>query len=314
MKILVCGATGFMGRNIFEYFKNQGHEVHGTALDSETYDGNIGYWNLKEEEEVNMVFDRVRPDIVIQAAATTSGAKDITQRPYIHVTDNAVMNSLLLRTAFEYKVKHFLFLSCGVMYPSSDTPQKESDWDISKELYKSYFGVGWTKIYIEKMCEFYSRLGMKCTAIRHTNTYGPYDKFDPDHSHVFGATIRKVVAATDTLTVWGKGEEARDLIYVSDVVDAIDILIKNQVDPFELVNVSYGEAVRVIDLVHAIIAVEKKDLKIEHDLTAPNIPFRLALDHSYMKEKYGWTPKVAIIDGIQLTLDWYKRNYQGKES
>ena len=45
-------------------------------------------------------------DIVLQYAATTTGAADIISKPYIHVTDNAVMNSLLLREAFEQKVKH----------------------------------------------------------------------------------------------------------------------------------------------------------------------------------------------------------------
>jgi nucleoside-diphosphate-sugar epimerase len=308
MKILICGATGFMGKNLFEHFsRDPNNEVYGTAFKSRA--AGILHFDLRTEMDVASVMRMVRPDVVIQAAATTSGSKDILQRPYIHVTDNAVMNSLLLRAAFDYRVKHFIFLSCGVMYQSSDTPQKEQDFSLANELYKSYFGVGWTKIYIEQMCKFYAGLGMKCTAVRHTNTYGPYDKYDPDHSHVFGATIRKVVAATDTLTVWGAGEEARDLIYVDDVVDAIDVLIQKQVDPFDLVNVSYGSAIRVIDLVKLIIEKSGKTLKIEHDLTAPNIPFRLALDHSYMTGKYGWTPAHSIEQGVELTLKWYKENY-----
>ena len=59
-------------------------------------------------------------DIILQFAATTSGAKDITTKPYIHVTDNAVMNSLLLRSAYENGVEHFIFPSCTVMYQPSD--------------------------------------------------------------------------------------------------------------------------------------------------------------------------------------------------
>lgn len=314
MKILVCGSTGFMGRNIYERLTEAGHDVWGCArrvpFDKNTPKGLLSQSvDFTVQENVNRMFDSIKPDVVIQAAATTSGSKDIVSMPYIHVTDNAVMNSLLLRAAFEHKVKHFLFLSCGVMYKSSDVPQKETDFDLSEELYKSYFGVGWTKIYIEQMCKFYSRLGMKCTAIRHTNTYGAYDKYDPDHSHVFGATIRKVMAATDTVTVWGTGEEARDLIAVDDVVRAIEILIEKQVDPFELVNVSYGKATRVIDLVKMIIAASGKTLRIEHDLSAPSIPFRLALDHSYMKDKYGWSPSCPLDVGIELTLQWYNENY-----
>ena len=70
--------------------------------------------------------------------------------------------------------------------------QNEDDWDPNIEINKNYFGVGNTKVYIEKMCKFYSELGLKTTAIRHSNVFGPYDKFDLDKSHVLGATIRKV--------------------------------------------------------------------------------------------------------------------------
>jgi GDP-L-fucose synthase len=54
-------------------------------------------------------------DIVIQAAAVTTGSKDVITRPYIHVTDNAVMNSLLFRACFDEKVKHVIFFSCTTM-------------------------------------------------------------------------------------------------------------------------------------------------------------------------------------------------------
>ena len=63
-------------------------------------------------------------DIIIQCAATTSGSKDIVSMPYIHVTDNAIINSYIFRAAYTHKVKYFIFPSCTVMYPSSKKPTK----------------------------------------------------------------------------------------------------------------------------------------------------------------------------------------------
>lgn len=313
MKILVCGATGFMGRNAFEYFKSTGHEVYGVRCKEAAYDDSIEYADLTRSLDVDLVMTSIKPDVVIQAAATTSGAKDIVNRPYIHVTDNAVMNSLLLRAAFDNKVKHFIFLSCGVMYQPGKTPRKETDFNESDELYPTYFGVGWTKIYIEKMCEFYSRLGMKTTAIRHSNTYGPHDKYDYERSHVFGATIRKVFDAEDNVVVWGEGKEARDLIYVMDVIRAMEVLIEKQEDVYELVNVSAGYAVEIRDLVKKIIAASGKTLTIDYDTSKPTIPTRLVLDNTKMKEKYDWEPTVTIDGGIKLSYDWFtKSDYWGK--
>lgn len=314
MRILICGATGFMGRNLFEYFTKQGHEVYGTAWDSDSYHDNVVYYNLKDEAEIKVLFDEVRPEIVIQAAATTSGVADTLAKPYIHVTDNAVINSLLLRAAYEHKVQHFVFLSCSVMYQPSEVPLKESDWKPGDEIIRQYFGVGNMKVYIERQCEFYSRLGMKCTAVRHSNTYGPHDKFDPDHSHVLGSSIRKVMEATDKVEVWGTGEEKKDLIWVMDVVRGIHCLIENQTDMFERVNLSSGVGITINDLVKTIIKVAGKDLEIVHDTSKPSIPVHLVYDHSYMTKKYGWKPQVPLEEGLSLTIQWFKENYKGAQS
>ena len=45
------------------------------------------------------------------------------------------------------------------MHQSSDELLTEDDWDANVEMHPRYFGVGWTKVYIEKMCQFFSRLG-----------------------------------------------------------------------------------------------------------------------------------------------------------
>ena len=98
-KVLVCGATGFIGRNIAEYFsKNNNYEVIGVHNKRQIYECSNLRWvkaDLTKIDDIERVIEGV--DIIIQAAATTSGSKDVILRPYIHVTDNAVINSLLFR-------------------------------------------------------------------------------------------------------------------------------------------------------------------------------------------------------------------------
>ena len=232
IKLLVLGATGFIGRNAAEYFaKSTDYEVYGTYHNSEPLSHpkiQMTQTDLTRAEEVDRVMKGM--DVVIQAAATTSGAKDIVSKPYIHVTDNVVMNALIQRFAFEHSVQHVIGLSCTVMYPNSNTPLKETDFDANAEMYKNYFGGGWMKVYMEKSSEFYSRLGQnKYTVFRHSNIYGPHDKFDLEKSHVFGSTMTKVMTAQDgKIVIWGSGEEERDLLYVSDVVRAVELAIEKQ--------------------------------------------------------------------------------------
>lgn len=309
--ILICGATGFIGRNLLDFYYKQGkYNIKATHFKRpalKEYDG-IEWVNcdLRDPKQVQEVVNGV--DIILQFAATTTGAKDIVSKPYIHVTDNAVMNSLLLREAFEQNIEHFIFPSCTIMYQKSETAIKESDFNPSEEIQSFYFGAGYTKVYLEKMCEFYSRLGKtKHTVIRHSNMYGPYDKYDLEKSHVFGATITKVMTSKNgEVNVWGTGEEKRDLLYVEDLVDFIDTAINKQESQYELFNVGVGEGIKIKDLVKKIIKHSGKKIKIKHDLSKPTVPTSLYLDCSYAKEKLGWEPKHSLDEGIKKTIAWYK--------
>lgn len=316
--ILVCGSTGFIGRNIAEYLSRQSDcAVYGVYLNTEPYPHEgirFVRADLTRREDVNRVIKGM--DVVIQAAASTSGSKDIINRPYHHVTDNAVMNSLLLRFAYENNIQHFVFFSCSVMYQPSETPHKEIDFNAADTMFPNYFGVGWTKVYIEKMCEFYSRISdTKFSVIRHSNIYGPYDKYDPEKSHVFGATVAKIMTAPDNgeITVWGEGKEKRDLLHVDDLTVAVDMCIMNQRGKYELINIGSGKAVAVSDLVKKIVSASGKKLKIVYDLSKPTIPTTLSLDCEKAKTILGWTPKISIEAGIKMTLDWYKKSIHRKE-
>ena len=204
--------------------------------------------DLTNKADVDRVIQGM--DIVLQAAAVTSGIKDVADNPHAFISDNAVMNSLIFRSAFDHAVDHVILLSCTVMYQSSEIPLKETDFDANQEMYPSYFGGAWNKVYFEKMCEFYARIGsVKFTALRHSNVYGPYDKYELQRAHVFGATVTKIMMATsDTMTIWGTGEEKRDLLHVSDLVKAIEAVIEKQQTPYEIYNIGIGKAISIKDL------------------------------------------------------------------
>lgn len=309
-RILVCGASGFIGRNVFEALsRREDLEVVGTyhARKFPSAISSLVQVDLTQREEVRNITRDV--DVIIQAAATTSGAKDICSKPYFHVTDNAIMNSLLFRAAHENHVAQVIFFSCSIMYPSSDVPVREETLDLNAEIYEKYFGAAWTKLYVEKMCRFYSRLGRtKYTVIRHSNVYGPHDKFDLEHSHVFGATVTKVVQAgkSGRIVVWGRGEEKRDLLYVSDLVRFVEKALAQQENPFDIFNVGSGQSISVLDLVKKIIRLSGKDLQIELDPKGPTLNTRVVLDVSRAGKFLDWHPAVGLEEGIQKTLQWYQ--------
>ncbi len=313
MKIIISGATGFIGRNLVEYFCKDNNEVIAIYNNRKPpYELLSKAKWIQADLRVPKILKEFLPntDIFLQFAATTSGAKDITERPFIHVTDNAVINSYLLRESFEAKVKHFIFPSCTVMLQSKEF-QAETEWDPRKEINKNYFGVGNTKVYIEKMCKFYSGIGMKTTVIRHSNVFGPHDKFDLERSHVLGATIRKVINAVDggEINVWGSGKARRDFIYIKDLISFIEKAYFNQKESFGLYNCGMGYSLSINELVEKIIFVSEKNLKLKNDISKPDIVTALSLDCSKAEREIKWKNSTNFMDALRETYIWAQNKY-----
>ena len=309
-KVLICGATGFIGKNItLGLSKNKNYEIIAVRFKRPAYKTSKNVtWkkaDLRIPQTVNKLMNGV--DIVIQAAATTSGSKDIVSTPYIHVTDNAVINSFMFRSAYEHNIKHFIFPSCTVMYPSSKSATKENDF--TGKIIDKYKGAGETKVYLEKIAKFYSMLSKtKYTIIRHSNIYGPHDKYDLDKSHVFGATITKVLTAKDKVEVWGTGNEIRDFLYADDLVNFVKNAITKQKTQYEIYNCGSGVPIKVKDLVKKIVYISGKKIKINYNKAKPSIPFNMYLNISKAKKELGWSPKTNIDLGIEKTINWWHEN------
>ena len=251
-------ASGFINKNIIQSFKKKfkNTKIIGTYLSNKPDIKGIRLikCDLRNKRSVDKILKKA--DVIIQAAAITSGAKEIIDKPYIHVSQNAIMNSIVTQSAFENNVKHVILFSCTLMYRSSNKALKEIDFNANKEMYPNYFR--WMDEGIcRELGEFYSRLNRnKYTLIRHSNIYGPHDKFDLEKSHVFGASINKVVnSKNNMLTIWGKGTEGRDLLYIDDLVRFVELAIKNQKKKIGLYNVVYGKLISINNLVKKIIKI-----------------------------------------------------------
>lgn len=310
-RVIVLGATGFIGRNLVEQLSLRDDlEVFATWHERPPFERTGVKWmqaNLLLDGDVRRVLHGM--DVVVQAAATTSGSADIISRPHIHVTDNAVMNSLILRACHDLHVSRFIFLSCSVMYASSAEAVSEDAPLDYEAIHDKYFGVAWTKLYVEKLCQFYSRIGsLSAVAIRHSNVYGAHDKFDLARSHVFGASLTKVMTARKSIVVWGDGKEGRDLLHVDDLCQLVSLLIDVDSLGFTLLNAGSGHAVSVDDLVTLMIKTSGRHLRIYHDFSKPTIPTTVSLDYSKAYRLLGWEPRMSLKEGVKETMKWWTAN------
>jgi nucleoside-diphosphate-sugar epimerase len=314
LKILITGGSGLVGQNLTNRLIKEGytkirvnlhkrpvrekHEmVDYTYYDLQTYDG-----CLKATEGV---------DVVFHAAAQTSNAVDTVVDPLAHVTPNVSMNNFLIDSAYRNKVQHYIFISSNTVYPpKGDEPVVETDFMFS-EIYPVYFAVGWMKRYAELQCELYGKYlpeKMKCTVIRPANLFGPHDKYDFNKCHVTPATIRKVADRMDPIPVWGDGSELRDLLYVEDFVEALQIVMEKETEMFQVYNVGSNKVYSVNDVLEKMKLIVDYNAPTEYIQGKPSMIPTRRIDSNKIKDKLGWEVKTNIIDGLRLTYNWYMKH------
>lgn len=318
-KILVCGASGFIGGNIYRALvKEENLDVSGTYLNNWIWPSKSRKRyksNLTLKNEVEGLFEINNWDCVIHAAAVTDGYKAVSQNPAKYIADNMVMNTILGEAAYKSKIPHFIFMSCTTVYPHFlNRPVNEGDVVFKKDqLHRSYFGGAWVKLAAENLYQYFSMLNpeFKVTIIRHSNIYGPYDKFDLDRGHVLAATIIKTAKATDTIHMFGTGKEKRDFLFIDDLTRFIKIIVsypEKMASNFEVYNLGYGLSCSIEHMVDYVKqAANRPELKVCFEGGPLSIDSNLELDIS-KAGSMGWMPLTDLNKGIKMTYDWYKKN------
>jgi len=311
LKILITGGSGLVGQNLTnklvkEEYYNLRVNLHIRGV-REPFDFvEYSHYDLQTYEGCLKATEGV--DIVFHAAASTSNAVDTVVDPLAHVTPNVAMNNFLIDASWRNKVQHYIFISSNTVYPpKGDEPVVETDF-LFNEPYPVYFPVGWMKRYAEVQCELYAKhlpTKMKCTVIRPANLYGPHDKYDLNKCHVTPATIRKVADRMDPIPVWGDGTELRDLLYIEDFVEALQIVMENETEMFEVYNVGSNKVYTVNKVVDMMRAIAEHKVPTEYIKGKPSMIPTRKIDSNKIKEKLGWEAKTEMINGLRLAYDWY---------
>jgi len=310
-KVLICGASGFIGRNLLEHLsKNPGLAVYGTYFNSYKSDP-CPYLSKVDFTDRNASAQIVANgfDCVINAAAITDGSIAINNDPAKYIAGNVSINNNIIETVHANRVKQFIFLSCSILYPAHNlAPVKENEIDSSK-IHPAYRYWAEVKIFFEEMCRFYSGIdSTDWTIIRHSNIYGPHDKFDPNKGHVFAATVAKITDKKNNIVaVSGNGFEKRDFLHVFDLAKAIELAITVPLSKYEILNIGSGTLISIRELVEKIKNISGQNIPIIYDGSKPTTDTSIALDTTKAEKILGWNPDIDIDEGIRQTINWHKK-------
>ena len=299
MKILLTGATGFLGQNLKPVL-SEDYEVVGYGSKP---------WDLRDQSKVEYIVQKIRPDVIVHAAGSVGGIGANKENPGKFMYENLIMGTNLIHQAMKYRVPKFILLGTVCAYPKhTPVPFKEEElWNGYPEETNAPYGIAKKTLMrlVEAYHEQYDFNGVNLVPV---NMYGPHDHFNLTSSHVIPALILKVHQARkngDTeVILWGSGQAAREFLYAPDCAKAIKLAIEKDVSP-EPINIGTGKEIKICELIETIADIMGFDGDIIYDTTKPDGQPRRCLDTSRAKDRLGFEAKTNLRDGLVKTIEWF---------
>ncbi len=306
-RIYVAGHRGLAGSAIVRALKAAGYDNLLLRTSAEV--------DLTEQAKVRQLFETERPEYVFDAAAKVGGINANNSLPAEFIRINLAIQDNLIHEAWRAGVKRLLFLGSNCIYPR-DCPQPiKEDYLLTGPLEPTNRPYAIAKIAGLEMCWAYNRqYGTRFAAPMPTNMYGPNDNYDPAHSHVISAFIRKFYEAektgAGTVTVWGSGKPRREFLHADDMAAAClhlanlpdaewDALFPPTRAP--IVNLGSGTDQTIAELAETVRRALGATARIEWDRTKPDGTPRKLCDSSRMLAT-GWRPKIELEAGIRALI------------
>ena len=316
-KVLVTGAGGFIGHHLVSFLKDKGYWVRGVDIKHPEYESSSAddfkVLDLRKWESCVEATKDI--EVIYNLAADMGGIGYITAILADIARNNTLINTHMIEAARENEVERFFYSSSACIYPSylqespDVTPLKESDaYPADPEE-----GYGWEKLYMEKMCQYYTEdYGIKTRVARFHNVYGPLGTYDGGKEKAPAAICRKVALANDgdEIEIWGDGQQTRSFMYIDDCVQGIyEITNSNESKPL---NLGMDQMITVDELVDIVSEVSGKNLIKKHDLTKPQGVRGRNSDNSELNNILGWAPEYSLQDGLSITYNWIKNELENK--
>lgn len=297
-KIYVAGHRGMVGSAIVRELHRQGYTNILTRGREEL--------DLRNQQAVNLFFERERPKYVFLAAAKVGGIIANQSALADFMYDNMIMEMNVIHAAWKNQCKKLEFLGSSCIYPRmAPQPIRESSL-LSGPLEKTNEAYALAKISGLKYCEYLNeQYGTDYISVMPTNLYGINDNYHPDHSHVLPAMIRRFHDAKmenqEVVTCWGDGSPLREFMYVDDLAN-LCVFLMNNYSGNETVNAGTGKEISIKELAMLVAKVVGYEGRIEWDTTKPNGTPRKLLDVS-KATAMGWRYKTELEDGIRMSYE-----------
>ena len=304
MKILVTGATGFLGKRVVKKLREQGHEPIRTSL-------SMGV-DLRDYQQTIDFFQKEQPEILLNCASFVGGIQFGYKYPVDLFENNLLMNVNILKACREAGVRRIVNPISNCVYPAKATLFKEEEiWDGPMHESVLVYGFVRTAFWVGSWAS-HRQYGLDVINIVLSNMYGPEDHFEEERSHALGALIMKFVEAKRKnqpfVNVWGSGKPVREWMHVDDGAESMIRSIEMPATE-DFVNIGIGQGISVIEMCELIKEISGYQGEIKLDPSKPDGAAYKTVDGTKGEQLLGWKPSIPFREGVAQAIRWYEENH-----
>jgi len=309
-RILITGGAGFVGSHLVDTLMKQGHEVvvadnffTGRKKNVEDWIGHVNF-ELIHHDIVNPLYIEV--DEIYHLASPASPIHYM-YNPVKTIKTNTLGTINMLGLARRVGAK-ILIASTSEVYGDPDVhPQKETYWGHVNPIGpRACYDEG--KRVAETLSYAYAKQEkVNVRVARIFNTYGP--RMHMNDGRVVGNFVQQALKG-EPLTIYGSGKQTRSFQYVSDLVDGLVALMNsNYTQPVNLGNPQEHTIEEFAEIIRDLVGGNNEILEMP---AVEDDPQRRRPDISRAKEVLNWKPRVALKDGLEKTIKYFKQEIESQ--
>jgi UDP-glucuronate decarboxylase len=310
MQVLVTGGAGFLGSHLCERLAERGDDVicvdnffTGTRRNIAHLIGRPNFELIRHDItfplylEVDRIFNLACPASPVHY-----------QFDPVQTTKTSVHGAInMLGLAKRVKARILQASTSEVYGDPEEHPQTESYWGRVNPIgVRSCYDEG-------KRCaetlffDYHRQYALDIKVVRIFNTYGP--RMHPDDGRVVSNFIVQALRGQD-ITIYGDGGQTRSFCYVDDLIEAMLRMMDTDAGFTGPVNVGNPGEFTILELAQAILRLTGSQSKIVFKALPQDDPRQRQPDISLAAQKLGWSPTVALEDGLARTVDYFRRHLQ----
>ena len=304
MKIVILGATGFLGGLVTSRLAQEGHQIICVVRNSDLKNTqeNVEYVLATLDDTQTIAEHATNADYLLHFAWDTTPGTSKAQ-PTLEAVNNLLPTFGLIEQLHSIPGCQLIFVSSsGAIYDESGASSFSETSPLNP---KSYYGAG--KLAVEMFLRAYSaQTGHAVVLVRPPNVYGPGQKTKQQFAIV--PTLMHAIHDGSTFHVWGDGAATRDYLYAEDFADFFALLTQRQWEGVSTFNLASQRSCSIMDLCELLQKVSGKQLSLDY-LPDRGVDLHdVAIDCTRANTELGWRASTDLEDGLTRTWEWVVRS------